>query len=877
MTKPTATDDLRKAFLEFFRSKGHAIVASDSLVPQNDPSLLFTGAGMNQFKEYFLGFKKDLQRATTSQKCLRTGDLDEVGRTPFHHSFFEMLGNFSFGDYFKKEAIEWAWEFLTQRLQIPQERLRVTVHEKDREAFDIWRQVVGIPEAWITKCGDKSNFWPANAPALGPNGPCGPCSEIYFDQNPSMQGTPVDDSGKYAEIWNLVFTQYDRQEGGKLVPLKNKNIDTGMGLERLACVLQGKASNFEIDIFVPIQDAILKILSLDAKKVPQKSLYCISDHLRAAVFSIADGVVPSNEGRGYVIRKLIRRAIWQAYELMDPKGRLQLTKAFLYKAVPAIIKAMEPAYPELRDASENVKSVLSQEEERFLRTIKDGLNLLKGHLDALKEEGVQMLPADIVFELYDTFGFPEELTLKIAEQQNFKIDREGFGKLMENQRARSKESSKISAEIFSSSGLDKIPPSVPGTIFLGYESLEAEGKILWHQSEGSKATVILDRTPFYAESGGQMGDQGHLEGKGLKLRVQDTKKLDKYFLHAVEILDGAIADGVTVRASVDRVLREGIMRNHTATHLLHAALRQALGNSVRQLGSMVASDRFRFDYSFGRALTAEELRAIESAVNEQVQANLAVRKQVQSLEAAKKEGALAFFGDKYGDEVRIISIEKVSKELCGGTHCDATGQIGLFLITAETSVASGVRRIEVVTGSAALRYVRSMQDQLSKVAETLKVGVSDIAFRAEKLMESLKKQKAQGGPAPVTEAEVQRLLSAAPKAGTCAVLLHEIGEADVNALRNLSDMLRNVGYRLVYLIAASQDGKLNVIGGASKDLLKSSLDMKDLFGRLSELLGVSGGGRRDFVQGGGRDQGQFAKVTGQIERIIADYLAEKGV
>ena len=389
--------------------------------------------------------------------------------------------------------------------------------------------------------------------------------------------------------------------------------------------------------------------------------------------------------------------------------------------------------------------------------------------------------------------------------------------------------------------------------------------------------MILDRTPFYAESGGQMGDQGHLEGKGLKLRVQDTKKLDKYFLHAVEILDGAIADGVTVRASVDRVLREGIMRNHTATHLLHAALRQALGNSVRQLGSMVASDRFRFDYSFGRALTAEELRAIESAVNEQVQANLAVRKQVQSLEAAKKEGALAFFGDKYGDEVRIISIEKVSKELCGGTHCDATGQIGLFLITAETSVASGVRRIEVVTGSAALRYVRSMQDQLSKVAETLKVGVSDIAFRAEKLMESLKKQKAQGGPAPVTEAEVQRLLSAAPKAGTCAVLLHEIGEADVNALRNLSDMLRNVGYRLVYLIAASQDGKLNVIGGASKDLLKSSLDMKDLFGRLSELLGVSGGGRRDFVQGGGRDQGQFAKVTGQIERIIADYLAEKGV
>ena len=877
MTKPIATNDLRKAFLDFFQSKGHTIVTSDSLVPQNDPSLLFTGAGMNQFKEYFLGVKKDLKRATTSQKCLRTGDLDEVGRTPFHHSFFEMLGNFSFGDYFKKEAIEWAWEFLTQKLQIPKERLRITVHEKDQEAFDIWRQVIGLPEDWITKCGDKSNFWPANAPALGPNGPCGPCSEIYFDQNPSMEGTPVDDSGKFAEIWNLVFTQYDRQEGGKLVPLKNKNIDTGMGLERLACVLQGKASNFEIDIFVPIQEAILKTLALDPGKVPQKSLYCISDHLRAAIFSIADGVVPSNEGRGYVVRKIIRRAIWQAYELMDPKGRQQLTRAFLYKAVPAVISVMESAYPELRDAAENIKAVLSQEEERFLRTLKDGLNLLKDHLSTLKEKGTQTLPAAIVFELYDTYGFPEELTRKIAEQENFKIDREGFEKLMENQRSRSKESSKISAEIFASSGLDKIPVGTPGTTFLGYEMLEAAAKILWHQTEEGKATVILDRTPFYAESGGQVGDQGCLESKGLKLRVHDTKKLDKYFLHMAEIVEGTITDGVEVHAAVDRPLRESIMRNHTATHILHAALRQTLGNSVRQLGSLVAPDRFRFDYSFGRALTAEELRTIEGTVNAQILENLAVRKQVQSLDQARKEGALAFFGDKYGDEVRMITIETFSKELCGGTHCDATGQIGLFLITAETSVASGVRRIEAVTGSAALRYVRSMQDQLSAVANTLKVGVSDISSRASKLMENLKKQKAQVGQAGVTEADVQRLLATAGKKGSCSVLLHEMIDADVNALRNLSDMLRSAGYNLVYVIASSREGKLNVIGGLSKDLSKSSFDMKVLFGRLSELLAVSGGGRQDFVQGGGLDQGQFTKTSGQVEQIIASYLAEKGM
>lgn len=877
MKPSTGTNDLRRAFLEFFQSKGHKVVASDSLVPQNDPSLLFTGAGMNQFKEYFLGIKKDLKRAATSQKCLRTGDLDEVGRTPFHHSFFEMLGNFSFGDYFKKEAIEWAWEFLTQKLQISRERLRVTVHEKDQEAFDIWRQVIGLPEDWIFRCGDKSNFWPANAPAMGPNGPCGPCSEIYYDQNPEISGTPVDDSGKYAEIWNLVFTQYDRREGGELVPLQNKNIDTGMGLERLACVLQGKGSNFEIDIFAPILDAICRCLSLNADQVPRKSLYCIADHLRAAVFSIADGVVPSNEGRGYVIRKLIRRAVWQGYELMDLKNRQQATKAFLHKAVPAIIQVMEAPYPELRDAAENIQTVLSQEEERFLKTLKDGLWILRNQIEDCKKQNAKQLSAPAVFELYDTYGFPEELTVRIAELEGLTTDREGFSRLMENQRNRSKEGSKISAEIFAKSDLEKIPSTVPATVFLGYDSLETTARILWFQAEGKAASLILDQTPFYAESGGQTGDQGILEGEGLRLRVRDTQKLDKYFIHHGEVLEGVLREGLAVKAFVDQDLRMAIMRNHTATHLLHAALRQHFGNSVRQLGSSVTAERFRFDYSFGRALTLEEIRKLEWRVNEQIWANRRVCKELQTLEKAKEAGALAFFGDKYGDKVRMVTIEGFSKELCGGTHCDMTGQIGCFLITAETSVASGVRRIEAVTGAASLKQVQGMQDQLGEVAGILKVGVADIAPRVSKLLEASKKQKLQGGVGSVSENTVQKMMELTTKIGSCAVLLHELEGLDINGLREVSDKLRILDQKLVYVIATSAGGKLHVIGGIAKALSKSSFDMKVLFGRLSGLLGISGGGRADFVQGGGSDPKLFRQARAQVEQAIADYIRDKGL
>jgi alanyl-tRNA synthetase len=783
-----------------------------------------------------------------------------------------MLGNFSFGDYFKKEAIEWAWEFLTKTLLIPKERLRVTVHEKDTEAFDIWHKGVGLPKNWIYLCGDKSNFWPANAPQDGPNGPCGPCSEIYFDQNPGLPGTPVDDSGKFAEIWNLVFTQFDRQEDGALIPLASKNIDTGMGLERLACILQGKDSNFEIDIFLPIHEALLQALELDPETVPNRQLYAISDHLRAAVFSIADGVVPSNEGRGYVIRKLIRRAIWQAHQLM-PKQIL--SKPFLFKAAPAVIKVMGESYPELRDAEENICVVLRQEEDRFIRTLEDGLKILKAQLTSYKKQGIKTVPAATVFQLYDTFGFPGELTRGIAEVEGFAIDQEGFEALMEDQRTRSKESSKISTEIFASSGLDKVPPHLPATKFLGYETLESTARILWHQVDGKKATVVLNQTPCYAESGGQAGDQGMIEATGLKLKIVDTRKLDKYFLHHVEILEGILRDGAPVEIRVDRTLREGIMRNHTATHLLHAALRNILGSSVRQLGSLVAPDRLRFDFSFGRAVTVEELRAIEVSVNEQILNDLEVQKTTQSLEAAKKEGALAFFGDKYGDTVRMISIPEFSKELCGGTHCDRTGQIGMLIITGESSVASGVRRIEAVTGVGALNYARNLQDIISGISKTLKVGTAGIPARIAKLTENLKAQKKLADQSAGAPADLKILLANATKVGVYQSLVAILENASISALRDLSNRLREEGQKLVYVIATSQEEKLHVITGLSADLLKSGLDMKVLFDRLSHLLQVSGGGKPDLVQGGGPDYGQFSKVKTAVYEAIADYLTKK--
>ncbi len=872
----TGTDELRSAFLEFFKSKNHTYVKSDSLVPQNDPSLLFTGAGMNQFKEYFLGVKKDLKRAATSQKCLRTGDLDEVGKTPFHHSFFEMLGNFSFGDYFKKDAIAWAWEFLTVSLGIDKNRLRVTVHKDDSEAFDIWTKEIGLPKDWLFLCGDKSNFWPANAPSDGPNGPCGPCSEIYYDQNPQINGTPIDNSGKYAEIWNLVFTQYDRQDGGKLVPLAQKNIDTGMGLERLACVLQSKTSNFEIDIFQPIHQAILKALSIKLSASDIKKIYPISDHLRAVVFSIADGVIPSNEGRGYVIRKLIRRAFWRAYELLDANAKQKLT-SFLHKAVLSVADVMKKTYPEIHEAQDSIQSVLSQEEERFAANLKDGLGILSKHLQKLEDSSQKVVPGKIAFELYDTYGFPVELTRDVAEQKKFVIDFESFEKLMEEQRARSKEGSKISAKIFASSGLDKIPSQTPPTNFQGYDTLETTSKILWYQTSGKQATVILDTTPFYAESGGQVGDKGIIEGENFKLKVFDTKKLDRYFLHQAEITNGEIRDNATVNAKVEIPRRENIMRNHTATHLLHAALRETLGVSVRQLGSLVTPERFRFDFSFGRALADEEIQKIETIVNREILKCIPVKKETKTLDEAKKGGALAFFGDKYDDSVRMITIPGFSKELCGGTHCDNTGQIGSFVILSESSVASGVRRIEAFTGNSVLDYIHTLQDQLSQISKMLKVSAADIPTRIGKMLETAKAKKKSEGQNALNTIDIKTLAKKSVGGGEVKVFVDSFNGIGIDGIRELAARIREETSKLIFVIAAIEDEKLSVITGVTSDIVKNGFDARVIFKTFSGILGINGGGKSDIVQAGGAFQGDFLLVKPNIEKAVLLYLKEKGI
>ncbi len=869
------TDEIREQFLSFFQSRGHSVIASDSLVPQNDPTLLFTGAGMNQFKDYFLGLKKDLKRATSSQKCLRTGDLDQVGKTPYHHSFFEMLGNFSFGDYFKEEAISWAWEFLTEKLRIPAERLRVSVHTSDEEAFRIWRDKIKIREGWISKLGDDSNFWPANAPKDGPNGPCGPCSEIYYDQGEDPKNPHAcsieHDCRRFAEIWNLVFTQFDRQDGGKLAPLAHKNIDTGMGLERLACVLQGKKANFEIDIFQPIIAAVANALGVPVEEVSKPIFQTIADHIRAVVFAIHDGAIPSNEGRGYVIRKLIRRSLWNAGQLMP--NRI-LEKAFLYKIVFTVGTVMGNAYPEVKEAERSIASVLRGEEEKFLDTLNIGRITLSRHLSGLFALGKSTLPGDIVFELYDTYGFPDELTRGIAEGQGFVIDQEGFDRLMEKQRQQARQASQMAQAIFVSTELEKKISGLGATRFLGYQALEAPGKVLLADIENQKGVIVLDETPFYAESGGQVGDQGILQAEKFRARVIDTQKKDTIFLHLVEIEEGSVRAGEKIEARVDGKRRARTMRNHTATHLLHAALRQILGHQVRQLGSLVSPEKLRFDYSYSQALTQEQIRSLEEAVNQEILKDTALTKEEKPIEEAKQEGAIAFFGEKYGQKVRVVTVPGFSKEFCGGTHCDRTGQIGSFLILSDSSIASGTRRIEALTGEGALEYVSNLRFQMTKLSQDLKTTPSQLAERIAKLQEALKKSEKDKGKQAGQAFDAQKIINEALVANSFRfAAFHEKG-VNLDDLRYFSDSLRSRGGQLIYLLATENEEKIHFLLGMSHELVKSDLDLRELMKELAPLLGSSGGGRKDFVQGGGANRGQFQTHWQEILDKAASFLKQ---
>ncbi|MBP9865823.1 MAG: alanine--tRNA ligase [Candidatus Omnitrophica bacterium] len=869
------TNEIRKLYLDFFKSKGHTVLASDSLVPHNDPTLLFTGAGMNQFKEYFLGLKKDLKRASTSQKCLRTGDLDEVGRTAFHHSFFEMLGNFSFGNYFKEEAIVWAWELLTEKLKIAPERLRISVHQSDEEAYKIWKDKIGLRADRIYKKGDKSNFWPSNAPKDGPNGPCGPCSEIYYDQNAAHpDGGDIEDTdGRFAEIWNLVFTQYDRQDGGILVPLAQKNIDTGMGLERLACVLQAKTTNFEIDLFSGILADLAKVLGVAKDVQNARTFYMVADHLRAVVMSMADGVTPSNEGRGYVIRKLVRRAVWQSARLA---GGSRGKNPLLYGLVPSVIDAMKPAYPEICEAQDSIKAAFRNEEERFLETLDTGLKILENHLSQARASKSKQLPGSVVFELYDTYGFPEELTRMIAEESGLGTDRSEFESLMASQREKAKKASAISGSIFTSSELEKKVLALPATRFFGYETLEADAKVLFTSLQGQDGIVVLDQSPFYAESGGQTGDRGVLSSPGFKAEVLDTQKKDKVFLHSVRILEGSVKEGAAVRASVNAEERLAAMRNHTATHLLHAALRQVLGPEVRQLGSLVSAEKLRFDYSYGKPLSEAQLRAIEASVNREVLKSQPVSKEEKGIDAAKSEGAIAFFGEKYGDKVRVVTVPGYSKELCGGTHCDNTGQIGTILITSDTSIASGTRRIEALTGESALASMRQTLNLVANLCQELKVTPDQLTERVEKLRKTIKQLEKDVVKGGVSAVDTKQILSGAKSAGSVQFVSYLGKSVPMAQLLPVSDALKSDGKKTVYLLATQNDDKVQMILGLSRDLAGTKLDLRELMRELSPLTGVQGGGRGDLVQGGGDNRGQFQKDWNLIEEKAMTYLAAKG-
>ncbi len=866
------TTEIRKTYLDFFASKGHKAAASDSLVPQNDPTLLFTGAGMNQFKDYFLGVKRDMTRATSSQKCLRTGDLDEVGRTAYHHSFFEMLGNFSFGDYFKKEAISWAWEFLTEVVKLPKNRLRITVHETDNEAFEIWEKHIGIRKDWIYRCGDKSNFWPANAPEDGPNGPCGPCSEIYYDQKPALgEGGHIEDK-RFAEIWNLVFTQFDRTGKNQLVPLKNKNIDTGMGLERLACMLQGKASNFEIDLFQPIHAQIHKSLGvLESHLHLRNNLHAIADHARALTFTIADGVIPSNEGRGYVVRKILRRALWHGYQM---RGSEKLKKPFLFEIIPSVVSAMSDAYPELKTAQASIQTTVQNEEKRFLETLETGMLILNKHIEKLKHSGRQTLDPASSFELYDTYGFPEELTQIICEEAKMKIDHAGFEKLMETQRLRSKGSTQIAASIFTSSGLEKIPQNTQATVFTGYQSLAEDARVLWSERQNdSHASVILDKTPFYAESGGQVGDQGVLKGKNFEANVLDTKKLDRFHIHQIEIKSGEIQTGMQIQALVDDEKRRSIMRNHTATHLLHAALRAQIGNQVRQLGSLVAIDRLRFDYAHGEALTAGQIQKIEDSINDQILHNQNLDKVEQDIETAKQSGAMAFFGEKYGDKVRVVSIPGFSKELCGGTHCAATGDIGSFVIISDSSVASGVRRIEALTGREALEYFRGIRTRINKLAEQMKVPVKDIESRIQKIQEQVKTLEKKK---PGSSDDYKKLIDGKVQIKNIE-LVFPTEPLIVNAedLREIANGLKNQTSNCLFVLVSQEEEKLQIVLGTSIKFDAEKIDVREVFKHIQPILGLRGGGKSDFIQAGGASAVDLGSKLVDAHKVVSDFLRQK--
>jgi alanyl-tRNA synthetase len=863
--------DARRAFLEFFRERGHTIVPSSPLVPGNDPTLLFTNAGMVQFKDVFLGKeRRDYVRATSSQRCVRAGgkhnDLENVGYTARHHTFFEMLGNFSFGDYFKRDAIRFAWEFLTQTLQLDPARLWVTVFRDDDEAADIWLKEVGVSPARFSRMGESSNFW-----AMGDTGPCGPCSEVFYDHGPEVPGgppgSPDEDGDRFVEIWNLVFMQFDRSADGKLTPLPKPSVDTGMGLERMAAVLQGVHSNYDIDLFKNLIRAAADLAH--TKDLESSSLRVIADHIRACTFLIVDGVLPSNEGRGYVLRRIIRRAVRHGY-------KLGIEEPFFYKLVPVLEREMSAAYPELTRGRDLAQRVLKQEEERFAETLANGMELLEGAIAS--QAGSAVIPGDTVFKLYDTYGFPADLTADIARERGLTIDQAGFDVAMEEQRRRSQEASKFGVDVRGGTTVDA------RTAFQGYEGLESEGRVAALLKGGSPADelrsgeegeVVLDRTPFYAEAGGQVGDTGTLTGAGSRFVVHDTIKRSAAHSHLGRVSDGTIRVGDLLRAQVDGERRRAVALNHTATHLLHAALRQKLGTHVQQKGSLVAPDRLRFDFSHFQPVTAAELTDIERLVNAQIRLNSPAETELMGYENAVAAGAMALFGEKYDKDVRVLRVGDFSMELCGGTHVQRAGDIGLFKILSESGVASGVRRIEAITGEAAIEYVEHNDALLRDLAQLLRGSREDVKDKVQDALERIRQMEKEVRTLKDRLASGQGadLASGAVDIGGVKIVATKVEGADAGALRNAVDRLKD-RLKSAVVVLASVEGpeKVVLVAGVTADQT-GRIKAGELAGVIAAKVGGRGGGRPDFAQAGGNNPAALDAALASVPDLVRARLS----
>ena len=866
--------EIRQAFLDYFAEHGHAVVDSSSLVPGNDPTLLFTNAGMVQFKDVFLGEdKRDYRRAASSQRCVRAGgkhnDLENVGYTARHHTFFEMLGNFSFGDYFKEDAIRFAWEFLTVNLKLPPEKLWVTVFQEDQEAENIWLNEIGVDPARFSRMGEKDNFW-----AMGDTGPCGPCSEIFYDHGDEVPGgppgSPDEDGDRYIEIWNLVFMQFNRDADGSLQALPKPSVDTGMGLERISAVMQGVHSNYEIDLFQNLLKAVAEVTgSTDSASA---SMNVIADHIRSCAFLVNDGVLPSNEGRGYVLRRIIRRAIRHGHQLGAKQN-------FFYKLVAPLAEVMGDAYPDLRENQEKIAAALKAEEEQFSRTLDNGMQLLES---AISELDGDTIAGETVFMLYDTYGFPVDLTADIARERDLQLDMQGFEDCMQEQRERARAASRFE------SGQKLELTEAQSTLFTGYElqsqtdckvlGLYIDGKPVNKIKAGDSAVVVLDQTPFYAESGGQVGDSGLLQNAQASFRVQDTQKQAEQFLHQGSLTLGSLAIGDRLRASIDTELRQAIMLNHSATHLMHAALRKVLGEHVSQKGSLVNAQYLRFDFSHNQPLSEEQLRQVEMLVNQQILANTEVSKQSMSMEEAKARGAMALFGEKYGDVVRVVAMggskeAEFSVELCGGTHVQRTGDIGLFKIVQESGIAAGVRRIEALSGLQALRLVNTQEQQLQSLAALLKSDSKALEQKVTQLLKQnreLDKQLTQLKGRLASSAGTDLSAQAIEIKGV-KLLVAQIDGVDSKALRDTCDQLKNKLGSGIILLATVNEGKISLVAGVTSDLT-GKVKAGELVNSVAVQVGGKGGGRPDMAMAGGTEVDKLKAALDNAEQSVRDLL-----